>query len=89
MLAPSQKEQRSQELWDTIQVSLLDLLDDDTHTRLLELDEANEIGSMAPRRRRTLMPKGQTNRSDTWALSAEGARHRTHAPIGLLALSFL
>ena len=48
VLAPSQKEQRSQELWDTIQVSLLDLLDDDTHTRLLELDEANEIGSITP-----------------------------------------
>ena len=43
---------------------------------------------MAPRRRRTLMPKGQTNRSDTWALSAEGEWHRTHEPIGLLALSF-
>ena len=48
VLAPSQKEQRSQELWDTIQVSLLELLDDDTHTRLLELDEANEIGSITP-----------------------------------------
>jgi len=48
VLAPSQKEHRSQELWNTIQVFLLDLLDDDTHTRLLELDDANEISSITP-----------------------------------------
>ena len=40
VLAPSQKERRSQEIWNTVQVSLLELLDDDTHTRLLELDGA-------------------------------------------------
>ena len=48
VLAPSQKEHRSQELWNTIQVFLLDLLDDDTHTRLLELDDANEISTITP-----------------------------------------
>ena len=48
VLAPSQKERRSQEIWNTLQVSLLELLDDDTHTRLLELDDANEIGTITP-----------------------------------------
>ena len=57
-------------------------------TGIVRAARRRTYGSMAPRRRRTLMPKGQTNRSDTWALSAKGARHRTHAPIGLLALSF-
>ena len=48
VLAPSQKEHRSQELWNTIQVFLLDLLDDDTHTRLLELEDADQISSITP-----------------------------------------
>jgi len=42
---------------------------------------------MAPHRLRTLMPKGQTDWSDIWALRAV-VQGTGHMPIGLLALSF-
>ena len=43
ILSSVQKETRSDELWKLVQNLFLDLLDDDTHTRLLELHAADEI----------------------------------------------
>jgi hypothetical protein len=56
-------------------------------TRTASAVRRRAYGSMAPHRLRTLMPKGQTDRSDIWALSAV-VQGTGHMPIGLLALSF-
>ena len=56
-------------------------------TRTASAVRRRTYGSMAPHRLRPLMPKGQTDRSDIWALSAV-VQGTGHMPIGLLALSF-
>ena len=45
ILSSVQKETRSDELWKLVQNLFLDLLDDDMHSRLLELDAADEIST--------------------------------------------
>ena len=65
--------------------------DDSTATRdrarIASAVRRRAYGSMAPHRLRTLMPKGQTDWSDIWALRAV-VQGTGHMPIGLLALSF-
>ena len=56
-------------------------------TRIASAVRRRAYGSMAPHRLRTLMPKGQTDWSDIWALRAV-VQGTGHMPIGLLALSF-
>ena len=48
VLSAKQKEDRSVELWKIAQNLFLDLLDDETHTRLLELDAAGDIAGTTP-----------------------------------------
>ena len=45
ILSSVQKEISSDKLWKSVQNLFLDLLDDDTHMRLLELHAADEIGT--------------------------------------------